>query len=377
MVTGSKDYDFLEIERRWQSFWERERPFRAGLDPSRPKYYVLDMFPYPSGAGLHIGHPEGYTATDIIARYKGQGLRRAAPDGLGRLRPARRAARGEDRHPPRRQHPEQYRQLQAADQGSLGFSYDWDREVDTTDPLYFKWTQWIFLQLFRMGLAYVDERPVWWCPRCAPSWRTRRSWTAGARWADSPSSARTCASGSKDHRVRRPPALGARRHVDWPDSTKRMQAAGSAGARAPRSSSRLSTRRSAGSRSSRPGPTRSLAAPTWCSPPSTRWSARSRRPSAAEPPDELTQDRRLEERPRAHRPGQGQVRRLHRRLRGEPRQRRAHPGLDVLADYVLTRPATAPAPSWPCPAHDERDHEFATGSFPGRGTGASRSPSSG
>jgi leucyl-tRNA synthetase len=164
MVTESKEYDFQGIERRWQSFWERESTFRAGGEPPRPKFYVLDMFPYPSGAGLHIGHPEGYTATDILARYKrARGFDVLHPMGWDAFGlPAEQHAVKTGTHPAANTQnniANFRRQIKA-----LGFSYDWDREIDTTDPRYFRWTQWIFLQLFQRGLAYVDERPVWWCP---------------------------------------------------------------------------------------------------------------------------------------------------------------------------------------------------------------------
>jgi len=164
MATHCKEYDFSQIEPHWQSFWEKNRTFRASDDTSKPKYYVLDMFPYPSGTGLHIGHPEGYTATDIIARYKrARGFNVLHPIGWDAFGlPAEQHAVKTGTHPASNTQNNIVnfrRQIKA-----LGFSYDWEREVDTTDPKYFRWTQWIFLQLFRKGLAYVDERPVWWCP---------------------------------------------------------------------------------------------------------------------------------------------------------------------------------------------------------------------
>jgi leucyl-tRNA synthetase len=131
---------------------------------SRPKYYVLDMFPYPSGAGLHVGHPEGYTATDIIARYKRmRGFNVLHPIGWDAFGlPAEQYAVRTGTHPriTTENNVERFREQLK----SLGFSYDWDREVNTTDPGYYKWTQWIFAELFKRGLAYQDEKPVWWCP---------------------------------------------------------------------------------------------------------------------------------------------------------------------------------------------------------------------
>ncbi|HEB90456.1 MAG TPA: leucine--tRNA ligase [Deltaproteobacteria bacterium] len=157
-------YDPARIEKKWQQYWEENQTFRAELDPSRPKYYVLDMFPYPSGDGLHVGHPEGYTATDIMARYKRmRGFNVLHPMGWDAFGlPAEQYAIKTGTHPrvtTERNIRNFKRQIQ-----SLGFSYDWSREIDTTDPNYVRWTQWIFRKLFEMGLAYEAEVPVNWCP---------------------------------------------------------------------------------------------------------------------------------------------------------------------------------------------------------------------
>lgn len=159
-------YPFHKIEKKWQDYWAREKTFRTPdeIDPAREKFYVLDMFPYPSGAGLHVGHPEGYTATDIIARYKRmQGAHVLHPMGWDAFGlPAEQYALETGTHPRKttERNIDRFRtQLQ-----SLGFSYDWDREVATTDPAYFKWTQWIFMKLYECGLAYQAEVPVNWCP---------------------------------------------------------------------------------------------------------------------------------------------------------------------------------------------------------------------
>ena len=153
-----------EIEPKWQAYWQREETFRTEIDHSKPKYYVLDMFPYPSGDGLHVGHPEGYTATDILARYKRmQGFNVLHPMGWDAFGlPAEQYAIKTGTHPriTTRKNIENFkRQIQ-----SLGFSYDWSREIDTTDPDYVRWTQWIFRRLFERGLAYQAEVPVNWCP---------------------------------------------------------------------------------------------------------------------------------------------------------------------------------------------------------------------
>jgi leucyl-tRNA synthetase len=159
-------YPFQQIEQKWQSFWEQNKTFRVTEDPSVPKEkrtYVLDMFPYPSGAGLHVGHPEGYTATDIYCRYlrmKGhQVLHPMGFDSFGL--PAETYAIKTGTHPKitTEQNIEKFRQQIK----SLGFSYDWDREISTHSPDYYRWTQWIFLQLYKKDLAYVAEIPVWYC----------------------------------------------------------------------------------------------------------------------------------------------------------------------------------------------------------------------
>ncbi|MBL8944149.1 MAG: class I tRNA ligase family protein, partial [Myxococcales bacterium] len=193
-------YDHQSIERRWQAYWEQHETFRAEVDRERPKYYVLDMFPYPSGDGLHVGHVEGYTATDIVARYKRmRGFNVLHPMGWDAFGlPAERHAMKTGVHPATviaNASANFRRQLKR-----LGFSYDWRREVNTTDPGYYKWTQWIFLQLWgswydreaqrarpiaelpipdevraegelavarhrdARRLAYLDEAPVNWCP---------------------------------------------------------------------------------------------------------------------------------------------------------------------------------------------------------------------
>lgn len=158
-------YDHKSIEKKWQDRWLKEKTFATDTsDFSKPKYYVLDMFPYPSGNGLHVGHPEGYTATDIIARKKRMdGYNVLHPMGFDSFGlPAEQYAIQTGNHPSEftKKNIDHFRdQIQA-----LGFSYDWDREIATSDPDYYKWTQWIFLQLYEQGLAYIDEIPVNWCP---------------------------------------------------------------------------------------------------------------------------------------------------------------------------------------------------------------------
>ncbi|MEI6535433.1 MAG: class I tRNA ligase family protein, partial [Verrucomicrobiaceae bacterium] len=192
-----KQFPFDEFEPKWQKLWDDTKAFRtpgpgdADFDATKPKYYVLDMFPYPSGQGLHVGHPEGYTATDIVARFKKmRGFNVLHPMGWDAFGlPAEQYAIKTGQHP--RKTTEANIDGFRGQLKRLGFSYDWDREVNTTDPDYFKWTQWIFLQLYHSyfdektnkarpiseleaqglkreeidmrRLAYVKEAPVWWC----------------------------------------------------------------------------------------------------------------------------------------------------------------------------------------------------------------------
>ena len=159
-------YPFNTLEKKWQAYWEAQQTFRTPDQPdaSRPKFYVLDMFPYPSGSGLHVGHPEGYTASDIIVRYKRmKGFNVLHPMGWDAFGlPAEQYALETGTHP--RETTEKNIGRFREQLKSLGFSYDWEREVATTDPKYFRWTQWIFLKLYERGLAYQAEVSVNWCP---------------------------------------------------------------------------------------------------------------------------------------------------------------------------------------------------------------------
>ncbi len=221
-------YDFSAFERRWQERWQAEGAFRA--EPAtcgKPKYYVLDMFPYPSGAGLHIGHPEGYTASDILARYKkAKGFNVLHPMGWDAFGlPAEQHAIATGEHPAvqtRRNIDNFRRQLRM-----LGFAIDWDREFSTTDEAYFRWTQWIFLQLLKHGLAYVSEKPVWFCPALGTV-------LANEEVLNTPEGPR---SERGNHPVERRPIrqwvlritayadklIEGLDALDWPDSTKRLQ----------------------------------------------------------------------------------------------------------------------------------------------------------
>ena len=226
--TKPGSYDFPAFERKWQAVWKEQATFRTEpIGGGKPKYYVLDMFPYPSGAGLHIGHPEGYTASDILARYKkANGFNVLHPMGWDAFGlPAEQHAIATGEHPAvqtKRNIDNFRRQLQM-----LGFAIDWDRELSTTDENYFRWTQWIFLKLFRHGLAYVSEKPVWFCPALGTV-------LANEEVLNTPEGPR---SDRGNHPVERRPIrqwvlritayadklIEGLDHVDWPDSTKRLQ----------------------------------------------------------------------------------------------------------------------------------------------------------
>lgn len=225
MATSSTDYDFAAIEPAWQRFWKDNQSFAAEDFSQRPKYYILDMFPYPSGAGLHIGHPEGWTATDIVARYKrAKGFNVLHPMGWDAFGlPTEQFAIKTGIHPSiaNQKNIENFRgQIER-----LGFFYDWSREIDTTDPQYYRWTQWIFAQLFKKGLAYVDEKPVWWCPEL-------RTVLANEEVVDGKSERGNFPVERRNLRqwVLRITAYAERLlkdldGLDWPDSTKRQQEA--------------------------------------------------------------------------------------------------------------------------------------------------------
>ncbi len=157
-------YNHTEIEARWREWWKANDTFRTSSDRTKPKYYVLDMFPYPSGSGLHVGHPKGYVATDIVCRARRMMgfnvLRPMGWDSFGL--PAERQAVRENKHP--REITTRNVATFRGQLDQLGLSYDWSREIATSDPAYYKWTQWIFLQLYNKGLAYKAKVPVNWCP---------------------------------------------------------------------------------------------------------------------------------------------------------------------------------------------------------------------
>jgi len=225
MAEDEQEYDFSSIERRWQEYWEREKTFRAEDGSDKPKYYALDMFPYPSGAGLHIGHPEGYVASDILARYrKACGFNVLHPMGWDAFGlPAEQYAIKTGTHPSETTQANIAnfrRQIK-----SIGFAIDWDREINTTDPGYYKWTQWIFLKLFQRGLAYVDEKPVWWCPELKAVLANEEVVDGKSEVGSHPVERRNLRQVVLRITAYAEKLLEGLDSLEWPDSTKRQQKA--------------------------------------------------------------------------------------------------------------------------------------------------------
>ncbi len=225
MAENQKNYDFTSIEKKWQEFWEREKIFRADDDSDKPKYYALDMFPYPSGAGLHIGHPEGYVASDILARYKKAcGYNVLHPMGWDAFGlPAEQYAIKTGTHPSitTKANVDNFRRQIK----SIGFAIDWDREINTTNPGYYQWTQWIFLKLFQRGLAYVDEKPVWWCPNLKAVLANEEVVDGKSEVGNHPVERRNLRQVVLRITAYAEKLLEGLDELDWPDSTKRQQKA--------------------------------------------------------------------------------------------------------------------------------------------------------
>jgi leucyl-tRNA synthetase len=226
MATSCTDYDHLQIEPHWQSYWATTQAFAAeSASSAKPKYYLLDMFPYPSGAGLHLGHCENYTITDVMARFqRANGKNVLYPIGWDAFGlPTENYAVKTGRHPAdvTAENVATFRrQLKA-----IGVSYDFAREVDTTDPRYFRWTQWIWLQLFQRGLAYVEDKPVWWCPALGTVLANEEVIDGLSEVGKHPVERRPLRQWVLRITAYAERLLADLKDVDWPDSTKRMQAA--------------------------------------------------------------------------------------------------------------------------------------------------------
>tara|TARA_R100000027_G_scaffold34164_2_gene25008 strand:+ start:7825 stop:10422 length:2598 start_codon:yes stop_codon:yes gene_type:complete len=225
MHANCEQYDPASIEPFWQDFWERNGTFRASDPDERPRFYGLDMFPYPSGAGLHIGHPEGYTATDIVCRFKkARGFNVLHPMGWDAFGlPAEQYAIKTGTHPAQttKANIENFRKQIK----QIGFAIDWTREINTTDPDYYRWTQWIFLQLYRLGLVYVDEKPVWWCPELRSVLANEEVIQGRSEVGNHPVERRNLRQvvlKITDYADRLIEGLN---DLDWPESTKRQQQA--------------------------------------------------------------------------------------------------------------------------------------------------------
>ena len=265
------NYNFREIEAKWQDIWREKQTFRAVAGEKRPKYYCLEMFPYPSGSGLHVGHLKNYVPTDAFCRFKSmQGFNVLHPMGWDAFgQPAENEAIRRGRNP--REMVPEYAATYRETLIKTGCSYDWEREINSSLPDYYKWTQWIFLLLHRKGLAYRATAPINWCPSCKTGLANEevkdgRCWrcdTAGREEADA-------AVVLPHHGLRRPPAGRpgkarlVRRHEGDAARLDRPQRGG-------RGRFRRRRRRPAPSASSPPGPTRCSAPPSWCWPRSTRW----------------------------------------------------------------------------------------------------------
>ncbi|MFD1020579.1 leucine--tRNA ligase [Thalassobacillus hwangdonensis] len=211
------------VEKKWQDYWLENKTFKTDANSEKKKFYALDMFPYPSGAGLHVGHPEGFTATDILSRMKRmQGYEVLHPMGWDAFGlPAEQYAldTGNDPAEFTKQNIDNFRrQIQA-----LGFSYDWDREVNTTDPDYYKWTQWIFLKLYEKGLAYIDEVAVNWCPALGTVLANEEVIDGKSERGDHPVERRPMKQWMLKITAYADRLLDDLEELDWPESIKDMQ----------------------------------------------------------------------------------------------------------------------------------------------------------
>ena len=223
MATNCKDYNFTELETYWQQKWDAEKTFAAEDFSDKSKYYILDMFPYPSGAGLHAGHAENYTASDILGRYKlARGFNVLHPMGWDAFGlPAEQYAIKTGTHPAEttQKNIDHFRNQTK----KMGIAIDWDREINTTDPEYYKWTQWIFLQLFKHSLAFADHRPVNWCPHLGTVLANEEVIDGKSEVGGHPVERRNLKQWVLRITAYADKLLKGLDKVDWPDSTKIQQ----------------------------------------------------------------------------------------------------------------------------------------------------------
>ena len=217
-------YNFRKTEKKWQDYWEENKTFKTDTkDFSKPKYYALDMFPYPSGVGLHVGHPEGYTATDIVARMKRmQGYNVLHPMGWDAFGlPAEQYAVKTGNHPSG--FTESNIKVFKKQLKELGFSYDWDREISTADPSYYKWTQWIFKRLYMDGYAKYIDMPVNWCEELGTVLSNDEVIDGKSERGGYPVVRKNMKQWSMDIPKFADRLLNNLDNLDWPESTKEIQ----------------------------------------------------------------------------------------------------------------------------------------------------------
>ena len=217
-------YNFRKTEKKWQDYWEENKTFKTDIrDFSKPKYYALDMFPYPSGVGLHVGHPEGYTATDIVARMKRmQGYNVLHPMGWDAFGlPAEQYAVKTGNHPSG--FTESNIKVFKKQLKELGFSYDWDREISTADPSYYKWTQWIFKRLYMDGYAKYIDMPVNWCEELGTVLSNDEVIDGKSERGGYPVVRKNMKQWSMDIPKFADRLLNNLDNLDWPESTKEIQ----------------------------------------------------------------------------------------------------------------------------------------------------------
>ena len=311
------------IEPKWQQYWDENKTFKVLDDDSKPKFYALDMFPYPSGAGLHVGHPEGYTATDIVARYKR--MRRATTCSIrwagtrSACRPSStRSIPGSIRATSRCKNINNFRRQIK----SLGFSYDWDREISTTDPDYYKWTQWIFLQLYKRGLAYVAEVPVNWCPALGTVLANEEVIDGKSERGGHPVIRKPMRQWMLKITEYAERLLEDLEELDWPESIKEMQRNWIGKSEGRGSGLCRSRERTRSCASLRPDRTRCSAQLTACWRRSIKWVDEITTPEQKASSASLQRTSSAQERPGADGPGEGEDGRLHRRVCHQSGQRR-------------------------------------------------------